>query len=311
MKRVIAAVLACLLLTGCGVSAPVTKQLYAMDTLMTFTIYDEDALGLYSAVSDLVVLLEDEWSAQKTDSIASQLNRGETPELDEDQEAFLEQVEALSERTGGAFDPKLYSVMAAWGFYDGNGRIPTDEQLQAALADKKWDLGAAVKGYAGQEAVKILEEMGAERALMDLGGNIQTFGTKADGAPWKIGIKDPAAQQEYLGVISVEGTMSIVTSGDYERGFELDGKKYHHIMDPMTGRPAESGLSSVTVICQDGLTADALSTALFVMGLEKGSMFWRDSNDFEAVFVTSQGKIYATEGLELTGCEFEVIHRED
>ena len=307
----IAVILACLLLAGCSVSAPVTKQYFVMDTLMTFTIYDEDALGLYSAVSDLMSLLEDEWSVMDKDSILSQLNRGQTPELDADHTEFLKRVEELSERTGGIFDPKLYSVSAAWGFIDGNGRVPTDEQIQTALADKKWDLGAAVKGYAGQEAVKLLQELGAERALMDLGGNIQTFGSKADGSPWRIGIKDPAGGTANLCVVSVEGTMSIVTSGDYERCFELDGKKYHHIMDPKTGKPAQSGLSSVTVICADGLTADVLSTALFVMGLEKGSEFWRNSNDFEALFVTQDGKLYATEGVALSDCEFEVIYREN
>lgn len=311
MKRMIAVILACLLLAGCSASAPVTKQYFVMDTLMTFTIYDEDALGLYSAVSDLMSLLEDEWSVMDKDSILSQLNRGQTPELDADHTEFLKRVEELSERTGGIFDPKLYSVSAAWGFIDGNGRVPTDEQIQTALADKKWDLGAAVKGYAGQEAVKLLQELGAERALMDLGGNIQTFGSKADGSPWRIGIKDPAGGTANLCVVSVEGTMSIVTSGDYERCFELDGKKYHHIMDPKTGKPAQSGLSSVTVICADGLTADVLSTALFVMGLEKGSEFWRNSNDFEALFVTQDGKLYATEGVALSDCEFEVIYREN
>jgi thiamine biosynthesis lipoprotein len=311
MKRMIAVILACLLLAGCSASAPVTKQYFVMDTLMTFTIYDEDALGLYSAVSDLMSLLEDEWSVMDKDSILSQLNRGQTPELDADPTEFLKRVEELSERTGGIFDPKLYSVSAAWGFIDGNGRVPTDEQIQTALADKKWDLGAAVKGYAGQEAVKLLQELGAERALMDLGGNIQTFGSKADGSPWRIGIKDPAGGTANLCVVSVEGTMSIVTSGDYERYFELDGKKYHHIMDPKTGKPAQSGLSSVTVICADGLTADVLSTALFVMGLEKGSEFWRNSNDFEALFVTQDGKLYATEGVALSDCEFEVIYREN
>ena len=311
MKRMIAVILACLLLAGCSVSAPVTKQYFVMDTLMTFTIYDEDALGLYSAVSDLMSLLEDEWSVMDKDSILSQLNRGQTPELDADHTEFLKRVEELSERTGGIFDPKLYSVSAAWGFIDGNGRVPTDEQIQTALADKKWDLGAAVKGYAGQEAAKLLQELGAERALMDLGGNIQTFGSKADGSPWRIGIKDPAGGTANLCVVSVEGTMSIVTSGDYERYFELDGKKYHHIMDPKTGKPAQSGLSSVTVICADGLTADVLSTALFVMGLEKGSEFWRNSNDFEALFVTQDGKLYATEGVALSDCEFEVIYREN
>lgn len=311
MKRLIVfVILAALLLTGCSGTAPITQQTYAMDTLMTFTVWSKDGYYITEALSSLMDQLESEWSATDNKSIISKLNRGETVELDDEQKAFLEQVEALSVRTRGAFDPKLYSVSEAWGFFGGDTKVPSAEMLETALKDEKWDLGAAVKGYAGQQAVALLEELGVERALLNLGGNVQTFGQKKDGSPWQIGIEDPDGSQVNLGVLSVEGTASIVTSGDYERYIELDGKRYHHIMDPETGCPAESGLRSVTVISRDGLTADALSTALFVMGLEEGAEFWRESDDFEAVFVLTTGEIYATEGANLSGCEFEVISRE-
>ena len=311
MKRLIVfVILAALLLTGCSGTAPITQQTYAMDTLMTFTVWSKDGYYITEALSSLMDQLESEWSATDNKSIISKLNRGETVELDDEQKAFLEQVEALSVRTRGAFDPKLYSVSEAWGFFGGDTKVPSAEMLETALKDEKWDLGAAVKGYAGQQAGALLEELGVERALLNLGGNVQTFGQKKDGSPWQIGIEDPDGSQVNLGVLSVEGTASIVTSGDYERYIELDGKRYHHIMDPETGCPAESGLRSVTVISRDGLTADALSTALFVMGLEEGAEFWRESDDFEAVFVLTTGEIYATEGANLSGCEFEVISRE-
>ena len=312
MKRLVLVLCVCLLLTGCASAHVAEKTVFAMDTVMSLQVWASDpkaAESAMGAVSELLQDLEKTWSAAEEDSVLSALNRGEGS-LTEEQTSLLAELENLSNRTGGAFDPKLRGAVDAWGFLTKEYRVPSEEELEQVLKLSQWDLGAAIKGYAGRQAVEILKSSEIDRAILNLGGNVQTFGEKPDGTPWSIAIQNPDGG-EYLGTVSVVGTTAVVTSGDYQRYFERDGVKYHHILNPETGCPADSGLRCVTVICRDGLTADALSTALFVMGLEKAADFWRESDDFEAVFVLEDGKVYATEGAALSGCEYEVICRED
>lgn len=295
-------------LAGCENTKPVQETVFAMDTVMDLQLWGADAQACSESIAALLTELDNTWSAAKETSLIGQLNAGKEVTLTEEQSRLLDRAEQLSKDTGGAFDPKMLSVSQAWGFYEKEYRIPTEEEITAALSDPKWDLGAALKGYAGDRAVALLENADAQCAILNLGGNIHTYGQKANGTPWQIGIQNPWGN-DYVCTLSVEGTCAVVTSGDYQRFFEKDGVRYHHIMDPETGCPAASGLASVTVICKNGLTADALSTALFVMGLEEGIAFWRERDDFEAVFITAEGGIYATEGAALSGCEYEVICR--
>ncbi|MCM1330218.1 MAG: FAD:protein FMN transferase, partial [Ruminococcus sp.] len=179
------------------------------------------------------------------------------------------------------------------------------------------DLGSVGKGFAGELLADIMRENGVTSALMDLGGNIQTVGNKPDGTPWKIGLRNPFG--EGLFAVLEISDKAAVTSGGYERYFVgEDGETYCHILDPKTGKPAKSGISSATAIGESGGVCDALSTALFVMGTDKAAEFWRTSGiDFETVIVTDEGKIFITEGLEenfsLTGefaaAEVTVIRR--
>lgn len=221
----------------------------------------------------------------------------------------------MCRRTGGALDLSVYPIVQAWGFTTGQYQVPDAQAIAALLGHvdyqkvgfdektgavslpdgMKIDFGSVAKGFAGQQAAQYLRENGVRSALLNLGGNIQTVGSKPDGAPWQIAVQDPGGGQPML-VLSIED-QAVVTSGGYERFFEQDGHAYWHIMDPATGRPAENDLLSVTVIGDDGLVCDGLSTALFVMGLEKASAFWRESDDFEAVFVTTDGTICLTDGL--------------
>ena len=133
---------------------------------------------------------------------------------------------------------------------------------------------------------------------MNLGGNVQALGTKTDGTKWKIAVQSPDDTEDYLGILSVQDK-AVITSGGYERYFEQDGVTYHHIIDPKTGYPAESGLVSVTIVSEDGTLADGLSTSLFIMGKEKAADFWREhKDDFDVILMSDDGTLYVTEGLE-------------
>jgi len=309
MKKIAMIMAMLLLLAGCAARGPESRTVYAMDTMMDLSVWGEDQAVAADALQTLIRELEERWSATDPGSVLSQMNEDEAV-LNWEDRVFLEQVEALRQRTDGAFDPMLHNAVSQWGFMGGEYRVPSQKELEAALAEKKWNLGAVVKGYTGRRAAQLLQTLNVDRAILNLGGNVQTYGQKADGGPWIIGIQNPKGGN-YVGTVSVSGTMAVVTSGDYQRYFEKDGVRYHHILDPKTGMPAENGLASVTVICKDGVVADALSTAMYVMGLERASEFWAESDDFEAVFIDREGKIYATEGANLSGCEFEVIRREN
>lgn len=306
MKRLFLLALCICLLTGCAGQTPHAQQtVYAMDTVMDLQVWGADCKKATRQLQDMITGLETDWSATKETSLVSHLNSGDVV-MDKQQRALLDQVSTMKERTGGLYDPQLYALCSAWGFYGQQFRVPSEEEISQAQEIKQWDLGGALKGYCGDQAVALMNTLNVKYAILNLGGNIQTYGSKPDGTPWHIGIQNPDGGDP-VGVISVTGTMAVITSGDYQRSFEADGKTYHHILDPRTGHPARSGLRSVTVIAEDGLTADCLSTALFVMGLEDGAQFWREHRDFEAVFLTDAGTLYATAGATLTDCTFEVI----
>lgn len=290
------------------------RSFFAMDTVMRVRAYgaDEETLDRAAAwISDL----EQSISTTVPDSRIAAVNREGTATLDAQSGELLRRALALCEETDGALDITIYPVVRAWGFTTGNYRVPSREELKALLSlvdyrlvtrseenavavpsGMQIDLGSVAKGYAGDRVCELLRACGVESALLDLGGNVQALGAKPDGSDWNIGIRDPQGEG-LLGTIAIRDR-AVVTSGGYERFFEDEaGEIWWHILDPTTGMPVKNGLISVTVIGEEGLVCDALSTALFVMGEERAIEFWRTRADFEMILVAEDGTVLLTPGI--------------
>lgn len=329
MKRILfltlSAALILLLFSGCADNAPVETAFTAMDTYVSVRYWGDEAL--LERVSTTIETLDGLLSVTDERSEIFCLNADGSTSLSAHTKTILEEALRLSERTGGAFDPTVYPMVRAWGFTEKAYQVPDAATLaglvvgaahlhisdsEASLdAGAGVDLGAIAKGYASECCAQLLREQGVQAAILVLGGNVQTIGTKPDGSEWLVGISNPDAPSEAIAKLRFTGAMALVTSGDYQRYFEADGVRYHHIIDPASGYPAETDLRSVTILSDNATEADALSTALFVMGSEKALEFWRQSADFEAVLICRDGTILATQGAAplLFDCTFSQVNR--
>ncbi len=361
MRRLaVSILLTALLLSGCGAQmspdeAQESIQVLAMDTAMLITTYGERSPAAAYACEDAIRDLEKQLSRTDPDSEVSRLNAsaGEPVEVGEDLGVLLELAKYYHGSTGGAFNIAVAPVVSAWGFTEDSFQVPSQAELDGLLElvqgpsyigprssggticyslgpGQAIDLGGIAKGYAADKIVKVLQEHDVPRANINLGGNVLAYGDRPDGTPWRVGIQDPARADEqnaFAGVLALTDSFA-VTSGGYQRYFEEGGKRYHHIIDPSTGYPADSGLTSVTVVAGlgggdgfPGTMCDAYSTALFIMGEEQALAFWRDETQrgeqgcpFELVLVTEDGRVVVTPSLadrftleETSGYTLEVV----
>ena len=304
-----------LLLTACGTQKMQTKDIFAMDTCITVRVWSSDA-SLPDKAEAEIRRLEALFSVTVPDSDPARIHAADGAPVTVSPETADVLAEALriGTESGGALDISMYPVSKAWGFTQEVQQIPAAETLQNALAcvdhtqirldgdtvsvpaGMEIDLGAAAKGYTGDRVMEVFRENGAASAIISLGGNVQTLGAKPDGSLWTVGIADPFAPNENLGTVQVQDA-AVITSGNYERYFEENGRRYHHILDPADGYPAENGLVSVTVVGKQGLTCDCLSTALFVEGTDAAVAHWQAHPEFEMLLVTDTGEILYTPGL--------------
>lgn len=328
-----ACLLVLLLLLSESLQKPRSHQTteFLMDTVVSVTAY---GAGAEQAVENAFLRLREidrKCSAHNPHSQLAKINAApkDSPvAVDSDLYHLIRTALRFSETSDGLFDMTLLPVSNLWGFGTNNASVPTENALQAALqltgCDQlilddntqtvtkrrdgvQLDLGGIAKGYASDEAIRILKESGIQSAYLDFGGNVAVIGgmplslwkslrTGQKTRPFTIGLQKPDAPRgTVLETIALSNGF-IVTSGDYERYFEQDGLRYHHILDPRTGHPAESSLQSVTVIAQSGLEADMLSTALFVAGKEKKPLLYAScdeiitvDNQMELTYVKKRG----------------------
>lgn len=308
--------------TACTKSqGPIEKEsqisFLAMDTSISLMAYGKDAEIALKKAQEQIQGLEKRWSVTDEESEIYKINHSDGKEVEVSKETaeILAFALQMAKQTEGALEPSIYPVVSAWGFTTEEKRVPLKEELadllmyvgykKIQLSDNsvqlekgmQLDLGAVGKGYAGDKAVEVLKKCGITSALLDIGGNIQILGTKPDGENWNIGVRSPF-YGDILGIIELSDC-AVITSGNYERYFaDKDGIIYGHIINPQTGYPVENDLASVTIIASQGKQCDALSTALFVMGLDKAIEYWRKNDGFEAILVTKEQGLYITEGIK-------------
>ncbi len=294
----------------------------AMDTVINIKIAEDeyDETAMLSECERIIKNIENVISKTVYGSFTSYTN--DDVELIINIDPIFEEVIGLSLEysalTNGSFDITIGSLKELWEICALEGREPyegeialkkesvgydmltiEDNSLKKERNDIRIDLGAIGKGYAAQKVCDYLTEAGARSAIMSFGGNVALVGEKKSGKPYVVGIKDPKNTSDVVGYLSLEGGF-VSVSGDYERYIEIGNKKYNHIIDPVSGKPSRSDIHSVSVICNsdDGALADALSTALFVMGKDKAMEFYNSGAvEFEAVIITDEG-IFMTDGIK-------------
>jgi len=278
------------LFSACKDAPKVTKTDFCLDTFVSVTCYGENADKAADAAIDEIKRIESVFSPFLETSELYKINQTayDGCEISDEMKNVLTKALRVCEITDGAFDITIKPLSDLWNIKSENPKVPDDEAISKAkekvgyenvsiegttITFKKEgmaiDLGGAAKGYAADRAKDIIKSYGIKNAILDLGGNIYALGKSEKKAPWRIGLQDPSKERgEFFMAIDLSDS-SCVTSGSYERYFEENGKIYHHIIDPLSGTPADSGLISVSVVSESSFEADMLSTAIFVMGEER------------------------------------------
>lgn len=332
VKIITISLVVCLLtisLTACSTNKGVVKvtkdETFALGTFITIKVYSYDKVDskIFEEIFDRIRDIENRMTINKgNESEVMKINNNsgrENVQVSEDTLFVIKKGLEYSRLTNGRFDITVEPLVKLWSIGFEGENVPDDSKIKDSLnyidfdkvtinendrtimlQDKEMgiDLGGIAKGYAADEVAKVLKENGEESAIINLGGNVLCYGSKPDGSAFKIGIQNPfALRGGYVGILPLKNK-TLVTSGIYERNFEKNGIRYHHILDTSTGYPVQNQLEAVSIVTEFSIDADALSTGVFSMGLEEGYEFVENLDGVDAIFITHDKKIYITSGVK-------------
>ena len=297
---------------------------FVIGTVCAVTLYHYANEQVYRDVFARLREIENLMSVNISDSYVARINQAaglEPVEVPDDVFTVIQRALYFAELSGGAFDPTIGPLVSLWDIGGDNQRVPSPQEIAAVLPLINWrdveldagqqtvflrrqgmalDLGAIAKGFAADEAAVIIREAQINQAIVDLGGNILTIGVKQDGTPWRVGLQNPLENRgAYFGIVT-DWENTVVTSGVYERNFIFDGTVYHHLFSPTVGYPVRNGLLAVAIVAANSMDSDALSTAVFVMGYERGMALIESLDGVEAIFVFEDMSIRKTGGIDFT-----------
>ncbi len=301
--------------------APTFKKFFVLGTVIQLQVFGSNGERAIKEAVERLYDLDDKMSVFKEDSEISKINKnagGLPQEVSTDTLFVMQKALEYSNLSNGAFDPTIRPLVSLWGFGTSDKKVPnlkdineklklvnyqdiildeTNRTIKLCHSEQAIDCGGIAKGYAADAVKQVFLTNSITSAIINLGGNVLVLGQKNNETPWNIGIQNPLGPRgEYIGILSA-ADKSVVTSGNYERYFIRDGKRLHHLIDPKTGYPCENRVISVTVISDNSIDGDALSTCLYVMGLNKGLKLIETVSGVDAIIVTEDKQVYVTPGI--------------
>lgn len=305
-----------------GLVHSASTQSFGLGTVIQITAYGKNADEAIDEAVNTIGDIDDKMSYFKTESDICRINANaglSFQNVSEETYYVIKQAVYYSELSNGAIDLTVRPALNLWGIGSDNVKIPDKKLIEdtlklvnykdiecnddnkAIMLKKKGqsiDVNCIAKGFAADEVKRVLEKHNIKSAMINLGGNVLAHGCNPDGLPWRVGIQSPKAQRgKYIGFLNVKNK-SVVTSGDYEKFFMYNGEKYHHIINPKTGYPVKNKIISTTIISEYSIDGDALTTCLYVMGVEKGLKFMQYVGNIDAIIITEENKVYGTDNMK-------------